>query len=108
MTAGQACDLCGTPAPWGGHARSFDGVPRTFCCMGCLNVYAILVESGQVTGDFRDTELYRRSLEMGLIAAPEAAPPALPADAEVREELFQVSGMLVRLLRLADRVRPVP
>ena len=96
MTAPPAaCDLCGARASLGSHTRSFAGVRRTFCCMGCLNVYAILVESGAVAdgGDFRQSDLYLRSLALGIIGAPEAGRPELPADAEIREELFQLSGL---------------
>jgi len=87
------CDLCGARAALGGHARSFEGTEKHFCCMGCLNVYAILAESGAAGEDFRTSALYRRSLAMGLIAQPEPERPALPAGAEVREELFQLSGL---------------
>ncbi len=68
---------------------------RNFCCMGCLNVYAILVESGAVAagGDLRQTEIYLRSLKLGIIASPEEGRPVLPDDAETREELFQLSGL---------------
>jgi len=53
------CTLCALPS---GEAN--------FCCAGCENVYAILVESGVVTSgqDFRDTELFQKSLQLGLIS----------------------------------------
>ena len=55
----MTCTLCGL-AP--GEAA--------FCCAGCENVYAILVESGVVASgqNFRDTELFQRSLKLGLIS----------------------------------------
>src|SRR5450631_291391 len=80
------CGLCGLPTTRGDR----------FCCLGCGNVYAILEESGVIASgaDVRDTELFRRSLEMGLIsnrAAPETK--AIPADAPVEERLLQIGGM---------------
>ena len=63
--------------------------------MGCLNVYGILAESGAVAAgeDLRQTELFLQSVKLGLIASSDQARPAIPADAEVREELFQLTGM---------------
>ena len=47
--------------------------------------------------DLRDTELFRRSLELGLVSAGGAAKaqraPKVPADAPVQEKLYHVSGM---------------
>jgi heavy metal translocating P-type ATPase len=65
-----------------------------FCCPGCENVHAILVESGAVAPgqSFRDTDLFREALKRGLVSNPSAeAPP--PPDAETREAVFHVSGM---------------
>jgi len=98
MTAGLNCELCGASAEKHPQVQAFDEKPRTFCCTGCLNVYAILRESGAWAEgtDPRDSELFQRSLKLGLIGVqPEAKPgsPALPEDAETREALYQVSGM---------------
>jgi len=63
----MTCRLCGL--------NSHDAA---FCCAGCENVYAILEESGVLGSgqDFRDTELFRQSLKLGLISnRPEAAAP---------------------------------
>ncbi|MFN7998336.1 MAG: heavy metal translocating P-type ATPase [Bryobacteraceae bacterium] len=87
------CDLCSLdcgrhPITQGDHH---------FCCSGCLNVYAILEESGVIAAgqDFRDTEVYRQSLKLGLISNRQVRDdaPEIPAEAETREVLFQVSGM---------------
>ena len=90
-----ACDLCGTPAGTGSCSRTFLEVPRTFCCNGCMNVYAILVESGAVAAgqDLRASEVYLQSLKLGLIAAPGEGRPPIPEGAETREELYQINGM---------------
>src|SRR3974390_1373912 len=80
----MTCLLCGLPAS------------DEFCCLGCRNVYAILKESGMVREgvDLRDTELFRESLRLGLISSAGAkTKPAIPADAETRDAVFQLSGM---------------
>lgn len=99
MTAGLTCELCGASAEKHPQVQSFDENPRTFCCMGCLNVYGILRESGAWAEgmDPRDSELFQRSLEMGLIGvrseeAP-GGPSVIPEGAETREALYQLSGM---------------
>jgi len=79
------CRLCGLDA--GGEE---------FCCPGCQNVYAILEESGALASgaDPRDTDLFRRSLEMGLVARrPAAAAAARPPAEETRESVLHVTGM---------------
>ncbi|MEO8371050.1 MAG: cation-translocating P-type ATPase [Candidatus Solibacter sp.] len=82
----MSCTLCGL--------ASGDAL---YCCAGCENVHAILVESGIVAAgqDFRDTELFQRSLKLGLISRgnPENLQPAIPADAETKEAVFQLGGM---------------
>ncbi len=86
MTIVTECGLCGLPT----------GNNERFCCPGCGNVYAILEESGVIKPgvDLRDTELFKRSLEMGLISNRKAADAsAIPADAPVEERLMQISGM---------------
>ncbi|MCE1227879.1 MAG: cation-translocating P-type ATPase [Firmicutes bacterium] len=90
------CDLCGAPTDHGPQRQSFGGVERVFCCMGCLNVYAILWESGALAEgvDPKETEIFRRSRDMGLVGLSEGSQDAsLPEDAETREVLYQVSGL---------------
>ncbi|MEO8595802.1 MAG: cation-translocating P-type ATPase [Candidatus Solibacter sp.] len=76
---------------------ALDSGQSTFCCAGCENVHAILVESGVVgTGqELRDTELFQRSLKLGLIAQGNAqsSERAIPEDADTRETVFQLGGM---------------
>jgi P-type E1-E2 ATPase len=84
----MTCTLCG-----------LDSGQAAFCCAGCQNVYAILLESGVVASgeNFRESEIYRQSLRLGLISnraeTGEAALPAIPDNAETREAVFHVSGM---------------
>jgi heavy metal translocating P-type ATPase len=78
------CTLCG-----------LESGAAAFCCAGCENVYAILLESGVVASgqNFRDTELFQQSLRLGLISQRATAPPAIPEGAETREAVFHLAGM---------------
>jgi copper/silver-translocating P-type ATPase len=82
------CALCG-----------LDSGQAAFCCAGCENVYAILLESGVIASgqNFRDSEIYRQSLKLGLISnrasAESNGAASIPDDAETREAVFHVSGM---------------
>jgi heavy metal translocating P-type ATPase len=82
----MTCTLCGLPS---GKAA--------FCCAGCENVHAILLESGVVAAgaSFRETELFQRSLKLGLIStgAEETGQAAVPQDAEISEAVFHIGGM---------------
>jgi len=78
--------------------RSFDSRELMFCCMGCANVYAILLESGAIARgqNIRETEVFRRSLELGLISTPgdvNQPTPQIDPQAPTQEVLLQVSGM---------------
>ena len=90
MTDGTTCDLCGVAATKHPQVQAFRGQAKRFCCTGCLNVYAILLESGAIEAgvDLRGTDLYQESLRLGLLGqGAEAAPPALPEGAETKEAL---------------------
>jgi heavy metal translocating P-type ATPase len=89
------CELCATPVGWKPRVRAFHGQDKAFCCAGCLNVYAILLESGALVEgqDPRESELFQESLRMGLIASAPEEGFAPPPEAEVCEALFQVSGL---------------
>jgi heavy metal translocating P-type ATPase len=75
----------------------FSGNNREFCCLGCLNVFTILTESGVIASgqDIRETAIFKQSLALGLIAngGHENALPAIPSDAPTQETLLHVSGM---------------
>jgi cation transport ATPase len=96
------CDLCGLHVGRHPFRRRFDAAEKTFCCLGCLNVYAILLESGALANgaDLRESALFKRSQALGLIsngeqvvAKPAAPPFELPPDAPLQETLLQVNGM---------------
>ncbi len=80
----MTCSLCG-----------LESGSSAFCCAGCQNVYAILLESGVLASgqDFRQSDLYLQSLKLGLISNRAAALPEIPADAETREAVYRLSGM---------------
>lgn len=69
----------------------------SFCCSGCRQVFLLLRESGLLDGDYKNSELYRTSLRLGIIARPEeetsAHADALPDLSGCRELVFHVDGM---------------
>ena len=68
-TAAAACDLCGL-SPRGEPIRAeFAGRSHRFCCMGCRQVFGILMQaSGSADpAAFRRSELYRQCQESGII-----------------------------------------
>lgn len=96
MSQGASCDLCGAAATKHPQIQAFRGQEQRFCCTGCLNVYAILLESGAMDAgvDLRSTDLYQESLRLGLLGqGAEDLIPAVPEGAETREALYQLSGM---------------
>lgn len=98
----EGCDLCRLPLPRKPYRLETAGGERRFCCLGCRHVYQLLAESGQLTGDPRESELFRRCRELGIIrraegeggeapAAAAAGPAERPAGA--RELVLHVAGM---------------
>ena len=97
-TLATACGLCGLDCGKQPITRAFDINRIDFCCMGCAKVYAILLESGVVASgqNIRDTEVFHRSLELGLISNPAVDPePRVTIDpgAPTSEMLLQINGM---------------
>jgi len=99
MANGRECDLCGLGCgkrPLQQHVGDAD---RFFCCLGCMNVYLILWESGAIRAgqDIRQTELFQRSLRLGLISnrASKDVKSDLAGDVAVASEevLLHVTGM---------------
>ena len=95
MTAAETCDLCAAPIEDNPPAQVFAGVENRFCCNGCLNVYAILLESGVLASgvDVRDTELFRESLRLGIISRGAAEQVGIPPDAATEEVVYQLGGL---------------
>ncbi len=99
MSASRECDLCSLPCGKHPLQQAVGEVDRYFCCLGCMNVYLILWESGAIQAgqDVRQTELFQRSLQLGLIsnrASDEVSPEttATPAG-PTAELLLHVTGM---------------
>ncbi|MBP6003896.1 MAG: heavy metal translocating P-type ATPase [Pyrinomonadaceae bacterium] len=96
-SAASKCDLCGLGVGKNPFAQSYGGDEKQFCCLGCMNVYTILTESGVVASgqDLRDSEIFKQSLALGLISNPDAIEPQIeiPSDAPTKETLLHVSGM---------------
>ena len=100
MTTGRECDLCSLRCGKHPLRQRVGDADRYFCCLGCMNVFLILWESGAIRAgqDIRQTELFQRSLQFGLISNParEDAQPGHAVDplASAKEELLlHVSGM---------------
>ncbi len=94
------CSLCGQNCGTNPISRKGDVEGLAFCCAGCLNVHAILRESGVLKPgvDPRETELFKRSLELGLISTRERLESKSSAQEQsgtspVREKRLRVSGM---------------
>lgn len=97
MATTRECDLCGLGCGKYPVQQHVGEAERFFCCLGCMNVYLILWESGAIQGgqDIRETELFRRSLRLGLISnRPSEQATNPPAGAAPGEELLlHVKGM---------------
>ena len=90
------CDLCGAAATRNPQFQTSRDQAKRFCCVGCLNVYAILLESGAIDAgvDLRQTELFQESLRLGLLNRPEEETDfAIPEGTETKEALYQLTGM---------------
>ena len=96
-SSAKECELCGLGCGKHPYTQRVHDRERFFCCLGCMNVYLILAESCVAGQDFRETELFKRSLELGLISQGSERPPVaqreVHSDASVQELLLQVQGM---------------
>jgi heavy metal translocating P-type ATPase len=89
------CELCGAAASRNPQIQVFRDQEKRFCCTGCLNVYAILLESGALESgiDLRETSLFQESQRLGLLGRVEPERAAIPEGAETKEALYQLTGM---------------
>ncbi|MCF8069284.1 MAG: heavy metal translocating P-type ATPase [Desulfobacterales bacterium] len=68
------CDLCGLPV----YSNAFDQIisEKTyhFCCTGCRQVFNILMaaEGSNDPDKFKESDVFKRSREMGIIPAPDS------------------------------------
>jgi len=81
------CALCAEPCPQG----------EEYCCAGCRNVHSILLESGAIQEgqDPRQTDLFQRSLALGIVSNASGPQPSsrIPESAAVEEKLFHLGGL---------------
>jgi len=103
----ESCALCGLPNRSSHIRSSFSDQTYFFCCMGCRQVFAMLMESTETSDPdhFRDTALFKKCRAMGIIPslardsiAPRQAPPVgespIPDDFDQTLKLtFRVRGM---------------
>jgi len=91
------CALCSLSVGRNPFSQYFNGEEKEFCCLGCLNVYTILTESGVIESgaDIRESEIFKQSLALGLISNRKENEklPEIPPDAPTKETLLHVSGM---------------
>lgn len=100
MPVTKECDLCGLDCGTRPLQQPVGEAARYFCCLGCMNVYLILWESGSIQAgqDIRQTELFQRSLKLGLISnrnedAKQTPPPVPELSGDSEELILHVSGM---------------
>jgi heavy metal translocating P-type ATPase len=70
----QHCALCGLSLRYGSVDATIGGQKLRFCCSGCRMVYAMLLEAADSPDParFKESELYRRCVDAGVVPATEA------------------------------------
>ncbi|UCG12272.1 MAG: heavy metal translocating P-type ATPase [Deltaproteobacteria bacterium] len=73
-TSFATCDLCGLPLRYQKISSTTHNRTFHFCCMGCKQVFHMLIESSDAAEpeSFRDTELFKKCREIGIIPKSEA------------------------------------
>ena len=69
----DSCDLCGLTLRFGRQPLETQGKTYRFCCLGCRQVFTILMEAADSPDPehFKETELFRQCLELGIIPESE-------------------------------------
>ncbi|MGA8019071.1 MAG: cation-translocating P-type ATPase [Desulfobacterales bacterium] len=69
----DTCDLCGLSLRDGCCTLERTGGPFRFCCLGCKQVFSMLLDASGTADHraFRETELFQRCRELGIIPASE-------------------------------------
>lgn len=102
--SGRSCQLCGLPCGKCPLSTSVENAERLFCCVGCMNVYLILAETGAIANgqDVRKTDVFKQALQLGLIARgdreeenhqSDASTATLDSSARDSDLVLQISGM---------------
>lgn len=73
-TSSDCCDLCGFPLRYQEITKNISGKNFRFCCMGCKQVFHMLMEATDSPDPdlFRETELFKKCQEIGIIPRSEA------------------------------------
>ena len=68
------CDLCGLPLRYGAISAVLSKQAYRFCCMGCRQVFTLLLEASDErdTTSFGESDLFKKCQEMGIIPRSEA------------------------------------
>ena len=101
------CDLCGIPLRYGAFSAVLTNKAYRFCCMGCRQVFTMLLEASHEPDptSFRETDLFRKCQEMGIIPRseadleqraqiqePAASTPSTHRDSEIMEAQSKIPG----------------
>ncbi|MGD9031255.1 MAG: cation-translocating P-type ATPase [Desulfobacteraceae bacterium] len=73
-TISGTCDLCGLPLRYGAISAVFSKQAYRFCCMGCRQVFTLLLEASDErdTTSFGESDLFKKCQEMGIIPRSES------------------------------------
>ena len=106
----NTCNLCGLPLRYGKVHAVLAGKSLHFCCMGCRQVFQMILESSDHADPetFRETALFKKCRDMGIVPGSEAelekalGAPDMPSSAPPgREGPFPEQDSLVQNLKVA-------
>jgi cation transport ATPase len=85
----ESCDLCGLPLRNQSISADFAEKPYFFCCLGCRQVFNILIEATDSTNPagFKETQLFKQCQAKGII-------PRTEADLAVQTQITSKEGVL--------------
>jgi heavy metal translocating P-type ATPase len=116
-----ACDLCGLSLRYDSVVLDASGKAFHFCCMGCKQVFHMLLESSDTKDPdkFRQTDLFKKCQEIGIIPKTESdlirltrsrpsIPPAVnesastTTDAELKAHNPSATDTIILQLKISD------
>jgi len=73
-SSSASCDLCGLSLRHGTVKWTTDNQEFSFCCIGCRQVFIMLIEAADSPDplQFKETELFKKCREMGIIPESES------------------------------------
>jgi heavy metal translocating P-type ATPase len=83
-TSAESCDLCGLPLRFERISATFSGKTYSFCCLGCRQVFNILLDVTDSVDPaaFKETKLFKQCREKGIIPKSDSIPAAKDRVAE--------------------------